>query len=183
MLEFIILGMVLDEPLTGYDLKKEIELGVGNFYNVSYGALYPMLKKLHGKGLVTMEECPQGGRQKKYYQATQAGRSAFWEWLSVPFDPADNSNALVKIFFFGALEPDVRRKRLEEIENYNTRMIHQLEQMQKKFADQELDDLDYFALSTLYFGIVNGYTTHRWLEHLKERRPHAEFLQQKEQDQ
>ena len=50
MLDYIILGMVLNEDLTGYDIKKFIENGIGVFYKASYGSLYPALKKLTEKG-------------------------------------------------------------------------------------------------------------------------------------
>ena len=75
MLDYIALGMVLDEALTGYDIKKEIEAGVGNFYTASYGSLYPALKKLSDKGYLTMTEQLQGNRVKKYYEATERGKA------------------------------------------------------------------------------------------------------------
>ena len=46
MLESILLGMVLEEDLTGYDIKKRIETGIGVFYKASFGSLYPALKKM-----------------------------------------------------------------------------------------------------------------------------------------
>ena len=78
MLDYIALGMVLDEALTGYDIKKEIEAGVGNFYTASYGSLYPALKKLSDKGYLTMMEHLHGSRIKKYYVATALGKAAFF---------------------------------------------------------------------------------------------------------
>ena len=36
MIDYIVLGMVQDEALTGYDVKKWIESGIGNFYKASY---------------------------------------------------------------------------------------------------------------------------------------------------
>lgn len=176
MLNYIIIGIVFDTPLTGYDIKKEIEAGIGNFYKASYGRLYPALKKLYDEGLLDMTEQPQGGRAKKYYQATKLGRAEFLEWLSLPYDPGSHENLLVKIFFYGELPPDVRKKRLEEYEYHQTVVLHQLEQMEKQLAGEKLNDRHYFELSTLYYGIKNGYTTLKWFRHLKDRRPHPEFL-------
>ena len=176
MINHIIIGIIFNQPMTGYDIKKEVELGVGNFCKISYGSLYPALKKLTEQGMLTMTEKPQGGRIKKYYQATEKGKELFLEWLAAPFDPKSSDNPLVKIYFFGELPPDIRQKRLDELEHHNTLMLHQLEQMEKQFADEELNDRYYFELSTLYYGIINGHTTKRWLVHLKEQRPHAELL-------
>ena len=50
MLASIALGMVLEGDLTGYDIKKRIEKGIGVFYKASFGSLYPALKKLTRNG-------------------------------------------------------------------------------------------------------------------------------------
>jgi len=181
MTKYILIGIVLREELTGYDIKKEVEMGIGNFYKASYGSLYPALKRLTEQGVLNMREEPQGGRIKKYYKATERGREEFLEWLSTPYDPNNSEEQpLVKVYFFGELSPDTRRKRLEEYENYTSLMLHQLEQMEKQYAGEELNDRHYFELSTLYYGIRNGYETLKWFRHLKERRPHPEFLSEKE---
>lgn len=39
MLESLILGMVINEDLTGYDIKKLIETSIGTFYKASFGSL------------------------------------------------------------------------------------------------------------------------------------------------
>jgi len=44
--DYVVIGMVLHVPLTGYDNKKLIEKGTGNFVKASHGSLYPALKKL-----------------------------------------------------------------------------------------------------------------------------------------
>lgn len=56
MLESLILGIVYDEDLTGYDIKKNIEKSFGVFYKASFGSLYPALKRLTGKDFVTTYE-------------------------------------------------------------------------------------------------------------------------------
>ena len=44
MLDYILMGMVLETELTGYDIKKEVESSIGNFYKVSMGVCTPHLK-------------------------------------------------------------------------------------------------------------------------------------------
>ncbi len=81
MLEYIILGMLLNEPLTGYDVKKFIEHGVGTFYKASYGSLYPSLKRMTEKGDLIMFEHPQGGRQKNIIKSQNRGKPRFLSGL------------------------------------------------------------------------------------------------------
>ena len=177
MIDYIAMGMVLHEEMTGYGIKKEIEAGIGNFYQVSYGSLYPALKKLTAKGFLTMKEVTQGRRQKKYYRITEAGKAAFLEWLSSPLDPeADGSVQLMRLYFFGELPKDVRDQRLQEHEFLAQHHLWQLQAMEKQFAIETPDDRDYFELSTLYYGLQNAQNTIRWFRHIRAQKPLPDFL-------
>jgi len=44
-------------------------------YTLSYGTLYPLLHRLEEEGLVVREDRVEGGRVRKYYTATERGRS------------------------------------------------------------------------------------------------------------
>jgi len=177
MLDYIALGMVLDEALTGYDIKKEIEAGVGNFYTASYGSLYPALKKLTDKGYLRMTEQSHGHKLKKYYEATKLGKSAFLEWLSSPFDPSSRSDSLLaRIYFFGELPGDVRNQHLLDYESYHRQVLRKLEAMEKHFS-ASADESDYFELSTLYLGLQHLQDSIRWFGHIREQKPLCEFLQ------
>ena len=78
MLESIALGMLLEKDLTGYDIKKFIENGIGVFYKASFGSLYPALKRLTEKGYLTTRDKPQGSRKKIFYHITEEGRKQFF---------------------------------------------------------------------------------------------------------
>ena len=176
MIDYIVLGMVQDEALTGYDIKKWIESGIGNFYKASYGNLYPALKRLTDKKFVTMDEQPQGGREKKYYKATELGKKAFMEWLSLPFDFSLGASALLaKIYFFGKLPEDLRRQQLEEYEMHYRQSLRKLRAIEKKLSNEDVT-ADYFVQSTLYFGIRNTQTAIEWFKHIKEQKPFSEFV-------
>jgi len=171
------MGMLLREALTGYDIKKEIEAGIGNFYKASYGSLYPALKKLAAKGHLTMTEAAEGNRQKKYYQTTELGRKVFLEWLSTPLDSETNGDSqLAQLYFFGELPRDVREQRLLEYEFHAQRILRELQAVEKQFFIETPDDRDYFELSTLYYGIQNIQNTIRWLRHIREQKPLSDFL-------
>ena len=175
MLDYIALGMVLDEALTGYDIKKEIEAGVGNFYTASYGSLYPALKKLTDKGYLTMIERSHGNRLKKYYEATKLGREAFIEWLSSPFEPSSSTDSLLaRIYFFAELPQSVREQQLQDYEVYYQQVLRKLKAIEKRFSDSE-GEHDYFELSILYLGLQHLQDSIRWFRHIKEGKPLSEF--------
>lgn len=179
MLDYIALGMVLHEAKTGYDIKKEIMMGVGNFYKASYGSLYPALKKFTDKGYLTMVEKPHGKRIKKFYLATEPGRAALLEWLSSPFDESLSAESLLaRIYFFGELPKATRDNLIGEYEAYSQQVLGQLKEIEKKFAEPgPADDRFYFELATLYYGLASTQTALRWFKHIKEGKPLRAFIQ------
>jgi len=179
MLEHIIIGTILDDELTGYDIKKQVETGVGNFYKVSYGSLYPTLKKLVDKDFLIKNEQKEGKRAKIYYRATDSGKEAFQEWLNSPFDFSLGAPSLVvKIYFFGRLPKEARKQQLQEYEMYYRQSLRKLKALGKRVSEKE--NMDYFMLSTLYYGIRNMQTAIEWLKHIGEEKKLSEFIEEDE---
>ena len=180
MLDYIALGTVFHTEMTGYDIKKEIEIGVGNYYKASYGSLYPALEKLATKGYLTMTETAQGKRIKKYYQITDEGRVAFLEWLALPADFSAGSLKLMtaKIYFYGELPADIRQKRLQEFEFFAQQRLQTLRKLEKSHTTSEYSDRDYFEMATLYLGIQNVITNIRWVQHIQEHKTLSAFIQE-----
>jgi len=177
MLDYILMGMVLEAELTGYDIKKEVENSIGNFYKVSYGRMYPTLKALTDKGLLTMTEQMEGKRLKRYYKATAKGKETFMDWLSAPIDlKATGEAQLAQIFFYGELPKDVRDIRLQEYEIYIQQALMQFESIAKAIPTDGLDEKDYYGISTLYYGLQNAHNIIRWIKFIKEQKPLSEFI-------
>lgn len=177
MLENLVMGVVLHEAQTGYDIKKYIEAGIGSFFNASHGNLYPTLKKLADKGYLIMSEQMQGKRLKKYYRTTESGKAAFFKWLSSPFNQntCDDTH-YAKIFFLGELPKEERIKRLQEYEFTFEQMLRQLQAVEKQLPSKNLSDRDYFEQSTFYFSYQIIQNTVRWIKFIKEQKPLSRFL-------
>ena len=52
MLELAILGLLKEQPLHGYELKKRLGETLGFLWGVSYGSLYPALRRLEREGAI-----------------------------------------------------------------------------------------------------------------------------------
>ena len=73
-IELPILGLLRQKPMHGYELMRQIETLLGFIWQPSYGALYPMLKKLEQRGFVTGSGVQQGrGPQRQAYSVTDQG--------------------------------------------------------------------------------------------------------------
>ena len=99
--DYVILGCLSIQPMSGYDIKRLISVSTSLFYNASYGSIYPTLKKMEESGLVVSEEVVENGRFKKIYALTADGRQEFMEWLEEPPRPIVIKNdMLLRLFFY-----------------------------------------------------------------------------------
>ena len=85
MLDFAILGILTDGPLHGYELKRVLADSEHGFWTVSFGSLYPALRRLEKKGFVSVGT--DGGPRRKVYQLT-AGRQGLF-----PGAPGDSGGS------------------------------------------------------------------------------------------
>ena len=73
LLDIQILALINKEPAWGYKIKKQIEAFSG--LKIRHGALYPLLRKLEHKGLITSQKQQQGKRTRKTYMLTEKGKT------------------------------------------------------------------------------------------------------------
>ncbi|MGE5704103.1 MAG: PadR family transcriptional regulator, partial [Clostridia bacterium] len=99
----IILGFLNDGEMSGYDIKQSFSNSIGFFYDASFGAIYPALRKLEEEGLVTKREIIQSGKPNKIlYNITTEGQAVFQKEMMTPIQqPVVRSDMLVKLFFAG----------------------------------------------------------------------------------
>ena len=58
MLEIAVLGLLREQPLHGYELKKRLGDTLGFLWGVSYGSLYPALRRLEREGAIEVVAQP-----------------------------------------------------------------------------------------------------------------------------
>jgi DNA-binding PadR family transcriptional regulator len=116
MLELAILGLLKERSMHGYQLSKRLTDTLGGFWRVSYGSLYPTLRRLEREGAVEQvfdEETV--GRRKNVYRITGEGERLFQELLEeAGAESASEDNRFrVRLAFFKYLAPDTRIRLLE----------------------------------------------------------------------
>ncbi|HEY6001710.1 MAG TPA: PadR family transcriptional regulator [Anaeromyxobacter sp.] len=134
---FVVLGMLTTGPLTGYGLRQRIATSVGHFWQESYGQLYPTLRRLAAEGLVGARAAPGGpGRGSATYHLTPKGRSALAAWVAQPpaHEPQRNE-VLLKVFFAGAVPPEVTAQNLEGLAAGLRAQLAELEELAAHFDE------------------------------------------------
>jgi DNA-binding PadR family transcriptional regulator len=121
MLEIAVLGLLKEQPLHGYELKKRLSETLGFLWGVSYGSLYPALRRLEREGAIEVVAEPvplappiaatgslkgdlaaarvrrrprTGLRTRKAYRITPAGEQLFEQLLTDESDDDERSFAL-----------------------------------------------------------------------------------------
>ena len=95
-LRYFILGLLTQQPMSGYDIKRFLEGLSWLAGTPSSGSLYPVLRSLRQEKLVTMERVPGIDRPpKKIYSITDAGSETLRKWIEQPIADCASLKAFV----------------------------------------------------------------------------------------
>ena len=111
MLELAILGLLKERSMHGYQLSKRLTDTLGGFWRVSYGSLYPSLRRLEKDGAVEQVFDQQDvGRRKNVYRITEHGEHVFLQLLEeAGNDTSTEDNRFrVRLAYFKYQAPDTR---------------------------------------------------------------------------
>jgi DNA-binding PadR family transcriptional regulator len=116
-LELAVLGLLHESPLHGYELRKRLNLLLGWGRLLSYGSLYPALKRLVRAGWINevASESPGVSRRLRIvYQITPEGRAFFGEQITDTGPAAwEDDSFNTRFAFFSRTDADVRLRILE----------------------------------------------------------------------
>jgi DNA-binding PadR family transcriptional regulator len=130
VLELAILGNLKQQPVHGYELKKRLADTLGPLWGVSFGSLYPALRRLERAGAIEVTEAEEpttpipstgslrgeaatarprrapiaGRRTRKAYRITARGEELFAELLRDPAGATDDRTFALQLSFCRWLE-------------------------------------------------------------------------------
>lgn len=158
MIDLAILGLLTEQELHGYELKKRLGELLSSRASISFGSLYPALARLEAQGAVkaveertTVPAAPMTGslagelaafkarvresslvkgtgRGKKVYGITDLGRERLVELLSDP-DVSDDRDFTLRVAFARHLEPAAR---LELFERRRTELLGRRDDLRRR---------------------------------------------------
>ncbi len=106
-LEYALLGLLHQEPHSGYELRRIFAETPLKYFSDSPGAIYPALRRLVARRWV-VASAPEGGRRRRELRLSAAGRRAFVAWLSRPVTRQDvdpDTALLLRFAFMGQALP------------------------------------------------------------------------------
>jgi DNA-binding PadR family transcriptional regulator len=157
-LEVVVLGLLSQGPMHGYELRKRVSLTLGPLSAISYGSLYPELRRLQSLGFIdedTQEsEIGLTRRARIAYKITKTGKDKFATLLKeVGPESWDDENFLTYFAFFAKTASAVRlqilqgrRARLQErvslLESQIEKTEKQMDQYTIKLQNHNLDSVE-----------------------------------------
>ena len=191
MLELAILGLLKEQELHGYELKKRLAETLGPFSSVSFGSLYPALSRLETAGAVKAVEAnpappgppipmtgslggeaaafrarrpaSRGARGKKVYGITDRGERLFEELLEADTASGDDDRAFnLKLAFARYLPPEAR---LGLLERRRAHLVERLARARTAIRSRK-ERLDQYTRSLMEHGTEATERDISWLDRL-----------------
>lgn len=134
--KYVILGLLNETDLTGYEIKKIIDIRFSFFWNESYGQLYPELKHLEQQGLIrSLKFDIESHRDIIRYSITSLGRIELGKWLAEPAQQETvRFEILLKMYFSSLTNEDVMIGHIAEFEKNHQKQLSVLNMFQKELT-------------------------------------------------
>lgn len=162
-LKYALLGLLAENPKYGYEIKQQFEGALGNVWSVSYGQLYPTLRRLSEMQWVTKQTAPgKKAAEKNIYSITPKGKSKLDEWLLRPLRSSYKvkDEFTLKFLFFDKLP---RERVLEYLKLQQKKTVMQKEDFQRTLVSIR-DELSFFLQAIIRKGIIHLEAENQWLE-------------------
>lgn len=150
----------------GYELRKRLNLMLGWGRILSYGSLYPALKKMLRNNLIeelTSSTQPTSRRQRIVYQVTEKGTEEFSRLMSEVGPAAwEDDNFDIRFRFFSSTDMEIR---LRVLEGRRSRLQERLDRVQRELAMTQ-KEVDRYAAELQRHGVESVEREVRWLSDL-----------------
>ncbi len=193
MLELAILGLLKEQALHGYELKKRLAEMLGPFSGASFGSLYPALRRLEAAHAVEAVEAAagpgrsipmtgslggelaaftarrrmvagtKGGRARRVYAITPSGQRLFEELLAAESASTEDDRTFNLKLAFARHLPPAGRVNL--LERRRAQLVQRLSQA-RAHGRARKDLLDAYTRSVLEHSRENTERDISWLEQL-----------------
>lgn len=115
-IRYVLLSLLAREPLSGYDMKQQINGRINFFYKINNNQLYPALSKLEAEGLIQLQSHERESYRpaRKVYKITESGIESLKAWVVEPTEPGNWDEFLLKQYSSWLVEPETMIRLLEE---------------------------------------------------------------------
>lgn len=171
-----ILGLLNEAPQHGYELRKRVMAMLGGFRALSYGSLYPALKRMRAQGWISVQDpvhpeytlpadAPPltGKRGKVVYALTAEGKERFADLLAESGPQQwEDERFDVRLAFFAQTDADLRLQILEG----RRRCVEDRRDGRRAALSRTRERVDRYTLELQQHGLDSVDREVRWLSEL-----------------
>ena len=165
-IELAVLGLLHEGPMHGYELRKRLNLMLGWGRVLSYGSLYPALKKMLRATLITevaTTTTPTSRRPRIVYEVTAAGNEHFQRLMTEVGPTAwEDDNFDIRFAFFSSTDMEIR---LRVLEGRRSRLQERLARVQGELERTQAE-VNRYAAELQRHGVESVEREVRWLSDL-----------------
>ena len=145
------LGLLAQEPGSGYDLLKHFEQSMANVWSATQSQLYGELNKLADAGLIEVSDI--GPRGRKEYRITEAGHAELRRWVASPQDdPPFRDAELLRVFLLDEVPPAQAREHVVAMAEHAEAEVKRLEELRDSTDWTDGDGL-FYGSAALEYGL------------------------------
>lgn len=165
MLDLAVLGLLKERAMHGYELKRQLAQRLGFFWTVSFGSLYPTLKKLEAGGFVErMPDTDGRSRRRQVYRITDTGEQQFIELIGQGSSSAwEEEKFPLRFAFFRYLPTETRVWLLQRRRMY---LEDRLAEGRAGLARAKRGRADPYTLSLMRHGVEQTEHDLVWIDEL-----------------
>ena len=173
MYQLFVLGQLMFMPVHGYVLRDILSNMLGPFRQMSWGALYPLIRQLERDELIELDvessedegKREANSRQRKRYRITEAGRKRFQAMMQEPDEYTADTPELfmIKLVNFKYVSPELRLAILQHYLGY-LQIADNYVQMQRRRKESYIGiDLQY-VIRGVYYRLNTVQAELQWVE-------------------
>ena len=162
-----ILVLLMERPMTGYELAKTFDASIGFFWRADHQQIYRELTRLRDRGHVQGREVVQSGKPNKLvYTLTAEGRVALRQWAARPSVVSSiKDDLLVRLYALDSIDIEPLRADLMARLEYHRDQYKRYERiLKKRFPDGTALPADMGKLLGLRMGLRYQRAVSEWCE-------------------
>ena len=167
--ELFILGELMEEPQSGYDLRNVLQIYLGHHRRISYGVIYPLLEKLENNGFLKTTNVESSGKIKKIATITKEGEEHFFELMKMPVPDGAHSEDLylIKLNVMQHLSFNEQMQLLEQFYQEQKNIIQDAQNVLDKLSKEKSRD-HWYASKKFELLVNQANVTMKWIDKFKQ---------------
>lgn len=142
-LKYVLLAGIYNEPRSGYEMTKWLQIVGQHCWSVEHSSVYPALRDLEADGLITSERLPgTRGPERSIYSVTASGREKLTLWVASDSPrPAIKDEQILRVLCFDLLPRETALRQIAGVRAEHQAQLEFFLAKQAALTEQQLGPL------------------------------------------